>query len=159
MIDIAIVEDDPKAIETLREYLTRFQKERNEQFFIHVFYNVLEFLEQYRATYDIVFMDIEMPYMDGMKAAEHLRVLNETVLLIFVTNMSQFAMWGFQEMFLTDMTDGVCKSQEVGYRIGNDIWMNMQTTELDLSTPATQWCARNAVDNVGYVVVNSNACI
>jgi beta-glucosidase len=65
--------------------------------------------------------------------------------------------WGFVGMALTDFTWGPYKSTDVGYRIGNDIWMAMEAAELDLSTPTAKWCARNAVHNIAYVVVNSNA--
>ena len=61
-------------------------------------------------------------------------------------------------MVLTDMNGGsVYKDKNVGYRVGNDIWMFFTPAEIDLTTPTAQWCARNAIHNVAYVVVNSNA--
>lgn len=66
--------------------------------------------------------------------------------------------WGFGGMVLTDMNGGsVYKDKNIGYRIGNDIWMFFTPTDIDLTTPTAQWCARNAIHNVAYVVVNSNA--
>ena len=65
--------------------------------------------------------------------------------------------WGFTGMVLTDYTSGPYKSQEVGYRIGNDLWMGLKATPINLSTPTAKWCARNAIHNISYVVVNSNA--
>lgn len=64
--------------------------------------------------------------------------------------------WGFEGMVITDFTSGTYKRPDVGYRLGNDIWMSFRTTELDLSSPTAKWAARNAIHNVAYVVVNSN---
>lgn len=63
--------------------------------------------------------------------------------------------WGFRGMVITDMTSGN-RSKDIGYRVGNDIWMAMRAATVDLSTPTAQWCARTAVKNVCYTVVNSN---
>jgi beta-glucosidase len=65
--------------------------------------------------------------------------------------------WGFRGMVLTDFTSGTYKSKEIGYRIGNDLWMGITAVPIDLSTPTAKWCARNAIHNISYVVVNSNA--
>ena len=44
--------------------------------------------------YDIVFMDIQLPDMDGMTASRRLRALDRDVILIFVTNMANYAVSG-----------------------------------------------------------------
>ena len=41
-------------------------------------------------------MDIKMPLMDGMEAAEKLRKVDKDVILIFVTNMAQLAIRGYK---------------------------------------------------------------
>ena len=65
--------------------------------------------------------------------------------------------WGFVGMVETDFTSGTFRSKQVGYRIGNDLWMAVRAETLDLSTPTAKWCARKAIHNICYVVVNSNA--
>lgn len=65
-------------------------------FAVEVFSNAVNFLKNYKSVYDIVFMDIEMPYMSGMEAAIKLREIDQTVLLLFVTNMSQYAVKGYE---------------------------------------------------------------
>lgn len=47
-------------------------------------------------NYDVVFMDIEMPMMNGMTAAKKLRELDGEVCLIFITAMSRYALKGYE---------------------------------------------------------------
>lgn len=63
---------------------------------VTVFSEPTRLLEGYRPVWDVVFMDIEMPNMDGMAAARRLRALDGQVALVFVTNMAQFAAKGYE---------------------------------------------------------------
>lgn len=65
--------------------------------------------------------------------------------------------WGFEGMVITDFTSGTYKDKDIGYRIGNDLWMAMRKANLDLSTSTAKWAARKAIHNICYVIVNSNA--
>lgn len=93
---IAIVDDSAEDAQILTEYLTRYQKENKMLFEINVFANALNFLDEYTGDYQIVFMDIEMPHMDGLSAAHRLREKDEQVALIFVTNLAQYAASGYE---------------------------------------------------------------
>ncbi len=95
MINVAIVEDTLKDAETLKDYTRRAVEMVNETCEITVFNNAVDFLDGYRGNFDIVFMDIELPDINGMDAAKKLRLLDESVVLIFVTNMAQFAVGGY----------------------------------------------------------------
>ena len=53
-------------------------------------------LENYRADYDIILMDIEMSFVNGMEAAEEIRKLDHEVVIIFITNMPQYVMDGYK---------------------------------------------------------------
>lgn len=96
MFKIAIVEDNRMATEKLQGYLERYAKENGETFDIAVFADALAFLDSYRRIYDMVFMDIELPFINGMEAAQRLREIDQQVVLIFVTNMAQFAVKGYE---------------------------------------------------------------
>ena len=41
-------------------------------------------------------MDIDMPYLDGMSAARKLREADQSVCIIFVTNLARFAVQGYE---------------------------------------------------------------
>lgn len=105
MIRIGLVEDDPASRDKLVQYLRRFEQESGERFQISFFSDGDEIAENYRPAYDILLMDIEMPMMDGMTAAERIRPLDPYVVIIFITNMPQFVMKGY----MVDALDYVLK--------------------------------------------------
>lgn len=96
MIQIAIVEDKITCTNLLKEHIEKFFEEKGEDFQIECFTNGVQFIMNYRPVFDIVFMDIEMPGQDGMETAKQLRNMDENVCLIFVTNMAQFAIKGYE---------------------------------------------------------------
>ena len=95
MIRIAIVEDDKNYAETLKRYIIRYEEESGERFLMTWFQDGEDITENYRADYDIILMDIEMRFMDGMTAAEEIRKNDLEVVIIFITNMPQYAMKGY----------------------------------------------------------------
>lgn len=94
--NVAIVEDTQTEADTLKEYFSRYSAEKGIEFKIAHFPSAEQFLEKYNPIYDLVLMDIGLPGMGGMEAAGRLRELDDTVTLIFVTNMAQFAVRGYE---------------------------------------------------------------
>lgn len=95
MFRIAIVEDDAHAAKTLMDYIDKYKGENNESFDVSWLHDGEDIVADYVPVYDIIFMDIEMQCMDGMRAAEEIRKVDKDVILIFVTNMAQYAIRGY----------------------------------------------------------------
>lgn len=95
MIRIALVEDDKGYADKLREYLRQYEEESGERLKISGFEDGEDIVTDYSGEYDIILMDIEMQFMDGMTAAEKIRKLDEEVIIIFITNMPQYVMKGY----------------------------------------------------------------
>ncbi|TGY97238.1 response regulator transcription factor [Petralouisia muris] len=96
MVRIAIVEDEELYIEKLTEYLGKYQNQFGEQFEITVYRDGDGITSQYQAQFDIILMDIQMKFMDGMSAAEEIRRQDSQVVIIFITNMAQYAIRGYE---------------------------------------------------------------
>lgn len=92
---IAIVEDNQPSAELLKSYLDRYSKEKDQEFLVYHFSDGDEITSDYEATYDIIFLDIEMKRLDGMKAAQKIREFDSDVIIIFITNMAQYAISGY----------------------------------------------------------------
>jgi len=96
MISVAIVDDENEQVQILTSYLERYAQEHDIDFHTSSFSGALAFLNEVHTIFDIVFMDIEMPYKNGMEAAMEMRKLNTESCLIFVTNMAQYAVKGYE---------------------------------------------------------------
>ena len=95
MINIAIVEDEAMYAKQLQEFLLQYQKENGEVFNITVYSDGDQIVHKYKSQFDIILMDVEMKFMDGMSAAEEIRKADTEVVIIFITNMAQYAIRGY----------------------------------------------------------------
>lgn len=95
MIRVAIVEDNQEYARQLQDYLHRYGSEFGENFDIFTCADGHEIVQDYHSQFDIILMDIEMKYMDGMTAAEAIRRLDQEVVIIFITYMPQYAIRGY----------------------------------------------------------------
>ncbi len=96
MIRIGIVEDDPASSALLVDYLHRYEQEHDETFDVTTFTDGSEVVAGYRPVYDILLLDVEMPGLDGFSAAERIRQVDRDVVIVFITNMTQYAIKGYE---------------------------------------------------------------
>lgn len=108
MIHIAIVEDEILYVQQIQEYIERYQKEKNKKIKITVYTDGEDITDNYSGDYDIILMDIQMRFMDGMTAAENIRKRDNSVIIMFVTNMTQYAVRGYE----VDALDYIVKPVE-----------------------------------------------
>ncbi|MDO4620674.1 MAG: LytTR family DNA-binding domain-containing protein [Lachnospiraceae bacterium] len=96
MISIAIVEDETSYAEQLKSFMEQFMAETGERIKLTFYRDGEDIIEDYKAQYDIILMDIQMRFMDGMTAAEKIRETDSQVLIMFITNMTNYAIRGYQ---------------------------------------------------------------
>lgn len=96
MIKIALIDDDDNFVEQINQFINRFKQETGTECVLSRYTNGMDFVSDYNPIYDIIFLDIEMPMMDGMETAMRLRQMDQDVPIIFVTNMMQMAIKGYE---------------------------------------------------------------
>ena len=96
MYRIALVEDEKVNADRFISIANEYSRTENVELRIQWYTNALTFLEEYNSQFDIVFLDIRMPVMDGMEAARELRRKDKTVMLVFLTALAQYAIQGYE---------------------------------------------------------------
>lgn len=96
MLSAVIVDDDKIATQQLADNLERYGQEHECRLKITTFSNPMNFLQTFQREFcDVVFLDIEMPMMDGLKVSQQLRAIDEFVPLVFVSKLQQFVGKGY----------------------------------------------------------------
>lgn len=96
MLKIAVVEDEGEMAGVLCGYLDVFLGENKLDANVQTFSNAKVFLNTYQSDFDLIFMDINLPELNGMDAIRGLRKRDETVMVIFVTSLAQYAIKGYE---------------------------------------------------------------
>ncbi len=95
MIRVIIAEDDPQCYAQLEQFLNDYSGETGRIFHITRYDNGEDLVEHYEPKFDLILLDVDMPFMDGMTAAGHIRSMDPEVVIIFVTNLAQYAIQGY----------------------------------------------------------------
>ncbi len=150
MINLAIVEDEDSYADQLTEFVNKYQTESGKGFKITRFKDGDEITNGYKGQFDIILMDIEMKFMDGMTAAEEIRKLDQDVIIMFITNMTNYAIRGYQ----VDALDYVLKpvnyfafSQKLGRAIAKMSKKTVNTISIDMPSGVKKL----DIDNVFYI--------
>lgn len=141
--NIIIVEDEQEAADLLRSFIERYGKENDCAFRVTRYADAPSFLDAYVSA-DIVFMDIELPGMDGLSVSALLREKDADVMIIFVTNMSRLAIRGYEVRAFDFIVKPVSYPnfsfkfrnalRSLGKRRGKDIWISNKDGKMRLNT-------------------------
>lgn len=93
-IRIAICDDEQDVVELLKRNLTKYQFPDNYKTEFYYFYNGEALLES-SLKYDLVFLDIEMDGIDGIRAGKLIRQKDRAVRIVFVTSHQEYAITSY----------------------------------------------------------------
>jgi len=96
MLQIAICDDDARSRTLLDGYVRKLLQETDDCAQVCLFDSAEALLAQYPRKLDILLLDIMMEGMSGMDAAKKIRAFDDTVKIIFITNLQQFALEGYK---------------------------------------------------------------
>ncbi len=97
-MQVAICEDELIHQQNLLRIIDEWRTSRDIEVDIDTFVTSEEFLYQYDQgkAYDIVFFDIHLKGMDGVKAARKLRERDESIIIIFLTSRMEYVLQGYE---------------------------------------------------------------
>lgn len=95
-MQIAVVDDEQEMRTQLAAYIRRFSEETKQTFTVSQFPSADALLTDYCSEFDIIIFDIDMPGLNGMDAARKIRETDSHVTILFVTNMAQYAINGYE---------------------------------------------------------------
>lgn len=95
MLRIAVCDDDEQARELVKSYVQRLATEEHIPAFVLTFEGGSGLLSHYPEKLDLLFLDVQMPGINGIETAKELRRLDREVTLIFMTNFAQYAIEGY----------------------------------------------------------------
>lgn len=93
---IAIIDDEQAQRDTIKTYLERFSSESGSRFDVEEFPSGDALMADYHLIYDIILFDVDMPGTNGINTARQVREMDESVTILFITNMAQYAINAFE---------------------------------------------------------------
>lgn len=96
MVRIGILEDEAAYSERLLTYLKQYQTENPDfSYTTEIYTTGVALLTKFVSQFDLLFLDIQLPDMTGIEVARRIREKDESVMILFTTNYSQYAIDGY----------------------------------------------------------------
>lgn len=160
MLRIGILEDEKAQSDELIGFLEKYKSEHSGfSYMVRVFDEGRKLIFDYKQDFDLIFMDIRLPDMLGIDAAREIRKTDENVMIVFVTNLTQYAIDGYSvdafDYILKPLMYGPFKLKldrilNVLSRAGTKKWLTLKTKQLTF---------RIAADSILYVEVSGHDLI
>lgn len=96
MYKVSIVDDEKSACDELGKLLSDYGTEHGVAFSVNQYIGAEAYMWAHDEDSDIIFLDIDMPEINGMELAKKIRKTRPNVILIFCTNLEQFAVNGYE---------------------------------------------------------------
>ncbi|WP_099469401.1 LytR/AlgR family response regulator transcription factor [Konateibacter massiliensis] len=98
MYQAAIVEDEPEILDYLKHTLSDYFRQKNFPVAFDAFLKGTGFLDMFdnHYHYDMIFLDIEMPGIDGIDICRHIRSIAPDTLVVFISNKEELVFQTFE---------------------------------------------------------------
>lgn len=134
---IAICEDEAIHSSLLERYIEQWVATQNFDVEIKVYESAEAFITDFdnKVAYDLAFLDIQMPGMDGMNLAQYIRQWDMSMIIVFITNFGDYSEQGYEVNAMRYLRKPVrekkvietlmaardlCRKRQTGYFVVND---------------------------------------
>lgn len=95
---IAICDDEREFLENISEILKIYLNEKGLEYDIDLYNSGKSIIELHEkiVSYDVVFLDINMPEIGGLEVAQWIRTYSDNVNIVFITAMISYAIQGYK---------------------------------------------------------------
>lgn len=158
MFKIALVDDSLEALDQLELFLVKFFVEKNVQYEINKFSHGFNFLDSLKNDYQLVFLDIDMPGINGLDIARKIRKVDTNVLIVFVTNMAGCAINGY-EVAATDFLVKPIKKEQLYFCLNRCLEKLANTHYKKITIKTSDGYIALMEDKIVYVEVRLHSLI
>ena len=96
MYKIVLLEDEAAQARQIMGFLRKYEASFSDySFSIEHYHNGQALLEAYRCDADVALLDICVPKVQGMEVARRIREMDPNVMIVFVTNLVEYAVEGY----------------------------------------------------------------
>ncbi len=95
MIRVACIDDEANFRDTVKDFLNSYAAEKGVEFDIRFFENGMDFFDG-KAIFDLLFVDVDMPKMDGFRLTKKIREYDDKCVIVFITNLQNYAIRGYE---------------------------------------------------------------
>ncbi|MFZ7119442.1 MAG: LytR/AlgR family response regulator transcription factor [Eubacteriaceae bacterium] len=96
---IALCDDQDSILLMLEKYILEFSNEKSVEITVERYQNPQDFVFEIKKVpfkYNIVFLDINMPLMDGIEVGKIIRDYNKQMIIVYITGHDSYALKAFE---------------------------------------------------------------
>lgn len=153
----AIVEDDEGARSLLLSFLAKYSQEANQPFSVKAFSNGGDLFASGLA-FDVYFLDIELPGMNGLAIAQKIRSTNSLSAILFVTAIAQYAIKAYEYQARYYLVKPIVYP-DFAYKLGKTLEGLAVSSPHSFSVKTTQGTYVFSSNEVKYVEVRNHTLI
>lgn len=100
-----LCDDMEENLDILEGYISRILKNKQVSYICHKTTSGLEVLEMYeKQKYDVVFMDINMPEINGIEISKKIFEIDSNAIIVYVTSFTAYAAKAFEQFVFQYLT-------------------------------------------------------